>query len=29
LIIMLVHERGHRLGDLLAKTQVIDVDLYR
>ncbi len=29
LIILLVHERGHRLGDLLAKTQVIDVDLYR
>ena len=29
LIIMLVHERGHRLGDLLAKTQVIDVDLFR
>ncbi len=29
LIVLLVHDRGHRLGDMLAKTQVIDVEQYR
>lgn len=28
-IVTLVHERGQRLGDLLANTQVIEVDQYR
>ncbi len=29
LIVLLVHDRGYRLGDMLARTQVIDVDQYR
>ncbi|MGM0653368.1 MAG: RDD family protein [Bacillota bacterium] len=29
LIVLLVHDRGYRLGDMLARTQVIDVDWYR
>lgn len=29
LIMLLVHDRGFRLGDMLARTQVIDVDQYR
>ncbi len=28
LILILVHDKGHRLGDMLARTQVIDVELY-
>ncbi len=29
LIVFLVHDRGYRLGDMLARTQVINVDQYR
>ncbi len=29
LIVLLVHDRGYRLGDMLARTQVIDVEQYR
>jgi len=29
LIVFLVHDRGYRLGDMLARTQVIDVNHYR
>ncbi len=29
MIIALVHEKGHRLGDILVKTQVIETHLYR
>jgi len=29
LIVLLVHDRGYRLGDMLARTQVINVDQYR
>ena len=29
LILLLVHDRGYRLGDMLARTQVIDVDQYK
>ncbi len=28
-ILILVHDKGYRLGDMLARTQVIDVELYR
>ncbi len=29
LILIIVHDKGYRLGDMLARTQVIEVDLYK
>ncbi len=29
LILIIVHDKGYRLGDMLARTQVIDVELYK